>query len=307
MAPKYARLAQLATAQDNVVTRKQLLALKFSDERIAAMLRHKLWVQLQRGVYLLGPGPATWRQLARAAQWAGGKVLALDAGSALLWWSVDGPAEGDVELTLLERKGGPEPRGVVIRQPSRTIRMLKRDGVQGVCIEDALLSFAASCRDRRLVEIAVEAALLSRRTSERRIWRNVERNAQPGVRGIALLRSVMEGRPDGKPSRSVLELEVLDVIRRSGLPLPARNVDVVDGDGRTREIDLCYLAQKGAIEADSRRFHGTASQKADDRRRQAALEAVGFRFVRVTWRDVFDRPKWIVDQVRELLEGVVAA
>jgi hypothetical protein len=307
MAPKYERLAELAVKQDNVVTRKQLRALGFSDERVAAMVKNKLWLALQRGVYLLAPGPATWRQRARAAQWAGGKTLALDAASSLVWWGLEAPTGDKIELTLLGRKGGPQPRDTVIRQPSRTLRMTKREGVQVVSIEDALLSFSALSPDRRDLEIAVESALLSGRTKERKLWQTVERNARPGVRGVALLRSVMAGRPDGKPSRSILELEVLDVIRRSDLPLPSRNVEVVDGDGKTREIDLCYLPEKGAIEADSRRFHGTASQKADDRRRQKALEAVGFRFVRVTWRDVFDRPEWIIEQIRGLLEGVVAA
>ena len=307
MGPRYGRLAELAARQDNVVTRKQLLALGFSDERVESMLTRKHWLQLQRGIYLLGPGPATWRQLARAAQWAGGSHVAIDAGSGLLWWGRDVPIPDAVELTLLDRKGGPEPRGAVIRQPSRKISTTTRDGVQVVCLEDALLNFAATCKDRRLVEIAVESALLSRRTTERKIWQVIGKNSRPGVRGVALLRRVMEERPEGKPSRSILELEVLDVIRASDLPVPSRNVEVIDGDGKRREIDLCYVAQKGAIEADSRRFHGTASQRVDDRRRQAALEAVGFRFVRVTWRDVFDHPDRIVEQIRELLAGVVAA
>ena len=117
----------------------------------------------------------------------------------------------------------------------------------------------------------------------------------------------MEHRPHGKPSRSILELEVLDVLRSSGLPLPARNVEVIDGDGNRREIDLCYLLHKGAIEADSRKWHSTASQTAEDKLRQRALEAVGFEFVRVTWRDVFDRPEWIIGEARRLLQRVVAA
>jgi hypothetical protein len=183
----------------------------------------------------------------------------------------------------------------------------KSEGVQVVGIEDALLGFAAMSKDRRAVEVAVESALLSHKTSERKIWQAIGRNSRKGVRGVALLRHVMEHRPEGKPSRSMLELEVLDVLRKSGVPLPARNVDVIDGNGDKREIDLCYLTQKGAIEADSKRWHSTASQKADDRRRQRALEAVGFEFVRVTWSDVFDRPEWVIDQVRRLLLRIVAA
>lgn len=117
----------------------------------------------------------------------------------------------------------------------------------------------------------------------------------------------MTNRPKGKPARSFLELEVLDLIRASDMPLPRRNHDVIDGNGQKREIDLCYVAQRGAIEVDGAAFHSTATQTASDRKRQKALEAVGFRFVRVTWRDAFDRPGWVIEQVSELLCGVVAA
>jgi hypothetical protein len=305
--PDYARLAKMAATQDNVATRADLHAAGFSDERIESMIRHEHWRQLQRGVYLLAPGGAAWRQTARAAQYAGGAKVALDAASSLLWWGVEVPAPARIDLALLDRRGGPAPRGVRIRYPSRPLRTVTRDGVLVVCIEDALLSFAAVSKNRREVEVAVESALLSRRTTERRLWQSIARNARPGVRGVALLRHVMEHRPQGKPSRSILELEVLDIIRSSDLPVPSRNVEVVDADGNRREIDLCYVEQKGAIEADSRRFHSTATQTAADRRRQEALEAVGFRFVRVTWRDAVDRPGWVVDQIRALLAGVVAA
>jgi REase_MTES_1575/Transcriptional regulator, AbiEi antitoxin len=304
----YEGLAKLATDQDNVVTRKQLRALGFSDKQIGAMVRRKLWVQLQRGVYLLAPGPATWRQRARAAQWAGGRPVGLDAGSALLWLGFDGPEENEtIELCLVSGKGLPCPRDAIVRRPKRRISMRTWDGVQVVRVEDALLSFAALSADRRALEVAVESVLLAHKSTERKIWRTIERNSRKGVRGVALLRRVMDCRPEGKPSRSILELEVLDVIRKSDLPMPQRNVDVVDADGRTREIDLCYLPQKGAVEVDSRRWHSTATQVAEDRRRQHALEAVGFEFVRVTWRDVLERPEWIIEEIRRLLLRVVAA
>ena len=179
-----------------------------------------------------------------------------------------------------------------------------RDGVAVTTIDETLLDFAVDA-DRRGVERAVESALLSRRTTERRIWRIVALNSRKGVRGVALLRHVMHHRPNGKPARSVLEVEVFDLIRNAGLPLPTRNHDVVDGNGDPREIDLCYVPQKGAIEADGRAFHSTATQTESDAIRQSALEAIGYSFVRVTWFDVFQRPGWVIERVCELLGGSV--
>jgi hypothetical protein len=298
--PNYEKLAKLAGDQDNVATRSQLRKIGFSDDRIQGLVSKGHWLQLQRGVYLLGRGPATWRQRARAAELAAQSGVALDAGSALLWWRIEGPSEGDIELVVVDGKARPRPRGAVVRFPSRVLATRTREGVRVVSIEDALLAYAASTGDRRKVEVAVESALLQRKTAERKIWQTIGRNSRRGVRGVALLRSVMENRPEGKPSRSILELEVLDLLRKNNVPLPARNVDVIDANGDAREIDLCYVAQKGAIEADSKRWHSTASQRAADRKRQAALEAVGFEFVRVTWSDLFDRPEWVVAQARRL-------
>jgi len=306
--PNYDELAKLAADQDNVVTRTQLRKIGFTDERIQALLANGLWLRLQRGVYLLGPGPATWRQQARAAWLAAGqRVVGLDASSSLLWWRVDGPEEGDIELVLVDGVGGPTPSGAFVHHLKRRVKTQMRDGVRVVRIEDALLGFAASSGERKHVEVAVESALLSRRTTERKIWQHIGRNSRRGVRGVALLRSVMEHRPAGKPAKSILELEVLDLIRRNDLPLPSRNVDVIDANGDRREIDLCYVDRKGAIEADSKRWHSTESQTAADRKRQSALEAVGFEFVRVTWSDVFERPEWVIAEVRRLLLRVVAA
>jgi hypothetical protein len=219
--------------------------------------------------------------------------------TALRWWGVTVPDDEEVHLSNV-RTSGTRRAGVTVHRPRRGCTVFERDGVRVASIEDALLDFAATT-DRKALEIAVESALLSRKTHERRIWRVIAMNSRQGVRGVVLLRYVMEHRPMGKPARSILEIEVVDVLRRAGLPLPTRNRDVIDGDGERREIDLCYVDQKGAIEADGKAFHSTATQTAEDARRQRALEAVGYSFVRVTWEDVFTRPEWIVSEVQRLL------
>ena len=156
-----------------------------------------------------------------------------------------------------------------------------------------------------LAERAVESALTKGLTAERRIWREIAvlGAAVPGVRRLEALLVL---RPKGKPARSKLEIEVLRLIRHADLPLPNRNHDVWV-DGEHFEIDLVYADIQGAIEADSSRYHSTATQKARDRRRQELLEAVGYTFVRVTWTDVFGRPDWVIQQIRDLLCRVVAA
>jgi hypothetical protein len=115
----------------------------------------------------------------------------------------------------------------------------------------------------------------------------------------------MELRPKGKAARSTLELDAFRLIRKAKLPLPERNVDVYV-DGEHFEIDLAYLAFLGAIEVDSKRWHSTATQRANDRRRQNKLELAGWTFVRVKSADVYGRPEWVIEQIRHLGCGVQA-
>ncbi|HUR78519.1 MAG TPA: hypothetical protein VMZ22_11265 [Acidimicrobiales bacterium] len=299
----YTAIVELATETDFVVTRSQLDVLGIGEKRTRTLRTNQFLQLVQRGVYLAGPAPPSWRQLARAACLAAGTDSWLSHVAALRWRGFTVPEHDNSIHISAPRSDGPVPRDVVVHRPTRPVKVFARDGIRIASIEDALLDFAATA-DRATLEIAVESALLSRKTHERKIWRTIALNSRQGVRGVALLRFVMEHRPAGKPARSILELEVLGVLRRAGLPLPTRNHDVIDGNGDKREIDLCYVLERGAIEADSKAFHSTATQTAKDCYRQRALEAVGFTFVRVTWADVFQRPDWIVAEVTALLGGV---
>lgn len=300
----FGRLARLTRSHDSVISRAELVNIGFSDDRIATMMNKELWQRLHDGVYFLGAGELTWRQRARAAVLACGEGAFLSHESAARWWSLDGAADHDIIHVTVARTSGPRPKNVKVHHPSRQQKTVVRDHVRMTTILETLVDFAADA-GRQLVERAVESALLGRRTTERHIWRLIAMNSRHGVRGVALLRHVMLHRPKGKPARSVLELEVLELIRKEGLPVPVRNQDVIDANGDTREIDLCYVLHKGAIEADGQAFHSTATQTENDRLRQAALEAVGYRFVRVTWYDRFHRPEWVIEQIRALLVASV--
>jgi very-short-patch-repair endonuclease len=298
------RLARLAAKNEGVVTRAQLLLLGFSDKAISTALARRRWQQLQRGVYLLSPAEPTWRQRVRAASLAAGADGQVCGRTLAAWLGLDGATERVIEISVPYGKC-PEPVGVVIHRtrhigPKRTYD----DAIPGTSVERLLVDYAALV-PVDLAERAVESALSKGLTPERRIWREIAAlgTAVPGVRRLERL---MELRPKGKPARSTFEIELFKLIRQSGLPLPERNHDTwVDGDHF--EIDLAYIDVRGAIEADSERYHGTATQRANDRRRQGELERAGWTFVRVRWADVFGRPEWVIEQIRTLLCRVVAA
>jgi hypothetical protein len=297
------RVAQLAAKNDGVLTRGQLKKLRVSDEMIQRALKRKRWQQLQRGVYLLSAANPTWRQRVRAAALAAGEDAQVACRTLAAWLKLDGAVENAIELAVPYGKG-PTPKGTTVRR-TRNIGPTRRyDGVAGSTIERLLVDYTAVV-PVGLAERAVESALCQGLTAERRIWRELATlgEATPGVRRLV---QIMELRPEGKAARSTLELDLLRLIRNSDVPLPTRNHDVYV-DGEHFEIDLAYVTALGAVEADSIKHHSTRTQRANDRRRQAKLEAAGWTFVRAKSTDIYGRPEWVIEQIRGLLCAVVAA
>jgi len=75
-----------------------------------------------------------------------------------------------------------------------------------------------------------------------------------GRPGASVLRSILE--TIGKqPVESVLELKLLRLLRRHGLPEPVCQFDIRKGSTLVARVDVAYPELRLAIEADGFRFH----------------------------------------------------
>jgi very-short-patch-repair endonuclease len=90
-------------------------------------------------------------------------------------------------------------------------------------------------------------------------------------------------------TRSEAERRLLTLIERAALPRPRTNTRV----GRY-EVDALWPETRLIVEVDGFAFHGTRAAFERDRRRDADLTAMGFRVVRVTWRQLVDEPHLVV-------------
>jgi very-short-patch-repair endonuclease len=105
-----------------------------------------------------------------------------------------------------------------------------------------------------------------------------------------------------RPTRSDLEDAVDDLLTRHGLRAPETNVWIAG-----HEVDFLYPEHGVVIEADSARYHDTPLRQAQDRRKQATLEANGLRVLRLRWEDTLpalelqsaDRVRLALDQARQ--------
>ncbi|MEY2418141.1 MAG: hypothetical protein QOG90_821 [Actinomycetota bacterium] len=297
------RIAAIAASQYNVVDRADVFRVDGTDRHIEWRLHDARWQQLHPGVYLIGAAPPTWTQRTFAAARACGAKATATAGTGLLLHGVAGAKEtGEIEMSMTQADA-PAPKGVHVfrsRRPLRGARVV--DGIPRASVERCLIDFAAGADDAA-VEIAVESALDQHLTAERRIWECLVKEGGRGVPGSARLRRVMENRPLGLPAKSVLEIEVGHLLQRAGLGNFVRNCPVRDGKYK---IDAAFVAEVVAIEADSRQFHSTKTQRENDRRRQDELEAAGWHFERVTLADVHVRPDETIARIRAALEARAA-
>jgi hypothetical protein len=151
-------------------------------------------------------------------------------------------------------------RGIPVTSPART-----------------LLDLASVLGDRPLRR-AMSRAQARRLTSLRFLAQQIDRShGRPGRARFA--RVLASGPP---PTRSELEDRVLDLLDHGGFPRPNVNVPLVIG-GRRVVPDFRWPGLRLVIEADGAQWHDNPQARMDDLERQALLEAVGERVLRVTW------------------------
>ena len=255
------RLARLASAQDGVVGRSDLLALGLGPEAIKTRVRAGRLIILHRGVYAVGHTALTTRSHARAALLAAGRhaVLSHRIAAHLLDLTPSMPPSAEVTSTRRRRSRAGlvvhhaetapptcDVRGLPVTTPLRTLTDLRRHAdIDRLCSEALVL--------RLVTEAQLEqAGLLA---------------------------------PDVAMTRSELERAFRRIVRRAGLPQPRSNL-VIAG----RERDFAWPDLDVVVETDGWHAHGTRPAFERDRSRDAELAAHGYAVLRFTYRQVRDEP-----------------
>jgi hypothetical protein len=221
-------------------------------------------------------------QLERAAFLSVGAPVALSHLTALRRWGViDSPDSVHVTVPY-GRRARPRPEWVVHR--ARTFpRVIGIDGFATVDLPDALVTswgLLAPHERRR----PVIAAIRDRLTTPASVADALLRYPKvTGRRDIALLAQLLS---DGCES----ELEIWGfrkVFDHPGLRHGTRQLEIRTRSGGYR-IDLAFEDEKVAVEMDGESFHSTRDQRETDRRRDAALAALGWLTLRFSYRRLHD-------------------
>jgi hypothetical protein len=118
----------------------------------------------------------------------------------------------------------------------------------------------------------------------------------PGAGRLRAALAAYAGEPP--PTREELERKAFALFARAGLPKPAVNV-LIDTAAEPLEVDFCWRDLGLVVEADSWEHHKTRAAFERDRRRDQLLAAAGWTVIRVTWRQIVERPHEVVAALKQ--------
>jgi very-short-patch-repair endonuclease len=273
-----------ARRQHGVVTTAQLVDAGLGRGAIARRVQRGWLVPLFRGVYQVGPVVAPQAR-EMAAVLACGPTAALSHHTAAALWSIR-LHTGAIHVTVTGHQPRNKPGLRIHRSHSLNAAVLH--GLPLTTPTRTLIDLAPHLRQHELDRATEQVQVLKLATRDE-IAAQLDKQ-----RGVKALRAALFDEP--ALTRSEAERRLLDLVREAGLPRPETNVKV---DGC--EVDLLWRAQRLIVEVDGYAFHGGRAAFERDRRRDAALQAAGYRVVRFTWRQITGEPHAVVARLATLL------
>ncbi len=289
------RLARIAAKQHGVVSRRQLVAIGLSDRTIGRRVAEGRLHRVYAGVYAVGHPRLTQAGRWMAAVVACGRGAVLSHLDAAVLWGFYDRLGALVHVTVkwhrsvkglaIHRTRCLDPVDVTVKNgiPVTTVARTFVDLTE--CLsEDRLLRAMREAEYQRLLNLDALNAAVERARGRRRL--------------TPLKNAIAKHRP-GQIIRGELEHRFAELLHGTSIREPDTNVPV-EARGRTYVLDCYWPEYRLAVELDGRDAHERALAFESDRRKDAALTAIGLRPLRLTWSRVTYEPA-------ELLADLTAA
>ncbi|MBW3573868.1 MAG: hypothetical protein KY450_03240 [Actinobacteria bacterium] len=293
------QLARIARQQHGLLSRRQALDSGLSPSGIRTRLARGDWLLLRRSVYAIAGVQPSVHQAALAVCLAAGDVCWASHRTAAQLWGLEVPAPTAIEVLTLPAQrvrleGVTNHRSSALHLADLTWCGL----VPTTSVARTLVDCIPHLPGRRLA-MAVDDARRQGRLGIAELAACAGRLDHGGGRHLVRLRSVLADRlPGSHPGGSRRELDLLGVLVRGGLPVPAQQHEVVVG-GRRRLLDYAYPCEMVGIEWDGFAEHGLIrSTFDDDRRRGNDLAVAGWIMLHFTSNS---SPAHIVERTAEAL------
>lgn len=288
-----ALIERLAGRQYGVVTRAQLLAFGVSERTIDRWIRQRRLIPIHAGVYAVGHRILTPRGHLLAAVLACGPTAVLSHMSAGALWNLLATAQTRTDVTVpgTSRKS---QSGIRVH---RTRHLDPEDiaaigGIPVTSLARTVVDLAGVLRPQQRLEVIEEADRLEI-LDFAAVQRVIDR--RPMVKGVAHLRRIIDEYTEAPNTRSRLERDFLALITEAGLPKAQLNTKIA---GMT--VDVYWPEWRLVVELDSRAYHLTPRQFETDRIRDARVQRLGIRILRITRRRLKTAPDAVLADIRAL-------
>jgi hypothetical protein len=257
-----------------------------TDREIAGRVARGDLHRVHTGVFAVGHPRLTQHGRWMAAVIACGQGTWLSHFDAAALWDFCDRTGPRIHVTVNSHR---RVQGLVLHRTRRIDpdEVTTNDGIPVTTVARTLVDLAETLSEDRLLR-AMREAEFKRLLDLDALSAAVER--AHGRRGLkALKRAIAQHRP-GEIVRDELEHRFAGLMGRAGLPAPDTNAPVETPRGKY--ILDCYWPECGlAVELDGRDAHAREIAFEADRRRDAALNAMGIRTMRFTWQRITYEPE----------------
>jgi very-short-patch-repair endonuclease len=258
-----------------------LLAVEVDDAGIRRRVEAGYLHRIHAGVYAVGHPRLTQKARWMAAVMACGQGSVLSYLDAAVLWGFYDRAGRWIHVTVSSHR---RVDGLILHRTRRLDpgEVTTKDGIPVTTVartfvdltehlsEDRLLRAMREAEYRRLLDLDALNAAVERAHGRKRLK--------------GLKQAIAQHRP-GQIIRGELEHHFAELRRNTGLREPETNVPVTV-NGSTYVIDCLWSEERIAVELDGRDGHERALAFEADRRKDAALTAIGLRPLRFTWSRV---------------------
>lgn len=249
-------------------------------------------------VWRLVGSTATWEQQLQAGLLSLGPRAAVSHAAAAAWLGLDRWAPGPVEFIV--------PRGSRLAAVPGIVHSARGIGAADIITVRGMRTTAATRTVIDLAEAgaesdrlaaAIDSAVRLGLSAPVVITRRLDAVGRAGRRGIKALDALLAD----AGGHTMLERELLRLVRGAGLPRPATQAIFRDGDRTLARVDFLFEREQLVVEVSGRLGHSSPTERARDAQRRNELQDLGFDVYEFTWEQVTRCPNQVLTQLRSRL------
>ena len=263
-----------------MVTHRQLTAIGIHGSAVTRRVATGRLQRIYRGVFAVGHTPRTAEARWIAAVMATGPGAVLSHLDAAALWKIYDAAGARIHVTTATRSSR-TVRGIQVHRARRLDPddVAVKNAIPVTTVARTLVDLTDVLGSDRILRAVREAEFLGLLDLD---TLNAAVQRAHGRRGLHMVKQALAHHTPGQIVRDELEHRFLELVRAAGLPAPETNVKIL-ARGRRYEIDCLWREQRVAVELDGRAAHARTLAFEPDRRKDAALNAIGLRPLRFTW------------------------